>query len=188
MGGATARIFEKTQKNRVIQRSTTIKMREAHALCVKFTHIQASEGKPQTSFAVVGCRLKVPSCRLRYRGAPASRVALYSRPSASPAGRTKIAHRFIGGWRSAGLGQSRQGRKTSAVPGGTYPWAGPVPTDKSVGYFLPPCRAERQLQRKRPQCVVYLAYNDPCEVRSFQSARKRSPAYLNLAQPHPAAP
>src|SRR5208282_2258799 len=56
---------------------------------------------------------------------------------ASPAGRKKIAHRFIGGCGS-GVGQVPEGRKNSTVPGGTRCAPRSVPTDKSVGYSRSP--------------------------------------------------
>src|SRR5208283_5537310 len=59
---------------------------------------------------------------------------------ASPAGRKKIAHRFIGGCGS-GVGQVPEGRKNSTVPGGTRSAPRSVPTDESVGYSRPPRRA-----------------------------------------------
>src|SRR5208282_5208227 len=56
---------------------------------------------------------------------------------ASPAGRKKIAHRFIGGCGS-GVGQVPEGRKNATVPGGTRSAPRSVPTDKSVGYSRSP--------------------------------------------------
>src|ERR1051325_10892289 len=61
---------------------------------------------------------------------------------ASPAGRKKIAHRFIGGLeRARGTSPVRDGRVLSSLAGLAAPPGSFVPTDESVGYFLSPCRA-----------------------------------------------
>src|ERR1051325_2979550 len=82
-----------------------------------------------------------------------------TRISASPARPKRIAHQFIGG-ASVWLGdESRQGRKNSAVPGGTRPSTDAVPTDESVGYSLSPCRAGRRCM-KGAAGMVYIPVNE----------------------------
>src|ERR1051325_1538519 len=61
--------------------------------------------------------------------------------SASPAGRTKIAHRFIGGCERRGVASPARDERTLPSLTGLVPHPPPLPTDESVGYFLSPCRA-----------------------------------------------
>jgi hypothetical protein len=56
--------------------------------------------------------------------------------SPAPSARRTIAHRFNGGNNVPKRDESRQGRKKTAVPGGTRLRLLVGPTDKSVGYFL----------------------------------------------------
>ena len=60
----------------------------------------------------------------------------------SPAGRKKMAHRFIGGCRRRAVESPVRDQRTLPSLTGLIASSFPVPTDKSVGHFLSPCRAE----------------------------------------------